>query len=80
MKNDKKFNFITVPAALRELEKIEMIKGPDNEFRLDYAVNCDTDGKLERIWNDGLGYQDQSERAMRRTGLYRRGSFHNCLG
>lgn len=30
-KKDKKFNFMTVPDALRELDKIEMIKGVDNE-------------------------------------------------
>lgn len=29
---------MTVPAALKELEKIEMLKGADNEYRLDYAV------------------------------------------
>ena len=40
MKNDKKFNFMTVPAALRELDKIEMIKGLDNEYRLDHAVTA----------------------------------------
>lgn len=37
-KKDKKQNFMTVPAALGELEKIEMIKGLDNEYRLDHAV------------------------------------------
>ena len=40
MKNDKKFNFMTVPAALREPDKIEMIKGLDNEYRLDHAVTA----------------------------------------
>ena len=40
IKNDKKYNFMTVPAALRELEKIEMIKGHDNEYRLDHAVTA----------------------------------------
>lgn len=29
-----------VPAALRELEKIEMIRGADNEYRLDHAVTA----------------------------------------
>lgn len=33
-------NFMTVPAALRELEKIEILKGADNEYRLDYAVTA----------------------------------------
>ena len=37
---DKKPNFMTVPAALRELEKIEILKGADNEYNLDYAVTA----------------------------------------
>ncbi len=36
--NGKKQNYMTVPAALRELEKIEMIRQSDGEYRLDYAV------------------------------------------
>lgn len=31
---------MTVPAAIKELEKIEMLKGADNEYRLDYAVTA----------------------------------------
>ena len=31
---------MTVPAALRELDKIEMVKGLDNEYRLDHAVTA----------------------------------------
>jgi hypothetical protein len=31
---------VKVPAALRELEKIEMIRGADNEYRLDHAVTA----------------------------------------
>lgn len=37
---DKKPNFMTVPAALKELEEIEMLKGADNEYNLDYAVTA----------------------------------------
>ena len=40
LRNDRKLNFMTVPAALRELDKIEMIKGLDNEYRLDHAVTA----------------------------------------
>lgn len=40
LKKEKKINFMTVPAALRELDKIEMIKGADNEYRLDHAVTA----------------------------------------
>lgn len=35
---DKKPNFMTVPAALKKLEKIELLKEADNEYSLDYAV------------------------------------------
>jgi hypothetical protein len=37
-KNEKKENDMTVPAALRELEKIEMIRQTDGNYRLDHAV------------------------------------------
>lgn len=36
----KKENFMTVPAALRELEKIEMIRQADGNYRLDHAVTA----------------------------------------
>jgi hypothetical protein len=39
-KTDQKQNCMTVPAALRELEKIEILKGADNEYSLDYAVTA----------------------------------------
>ena len=35
---DENPNYMTVPAALRELEKIEMIRGHDQIYRLDHAV------------------------------------------
>ena len=34
----KKPNYFTVPAAIRELEKIEMIRSADGQYRLDHAV------------------------------------------
>ena len=37
-KIDEKPNYMTVPAAIRELEKIEMIRGHDQIYRLDHAV------------------------------------------
>jgi transposase len=37
---EKKQNYMTVPAALKELGKIEMLKGADNEYNLDYAVTA----------------------------------------
>lgn len=35
---DENPNYMTVPAAIRELEKIEMIRGHDQVYRLDHAV------------------------------------------
>ena len=33
-------NYMAVPAAIRELEKIEMVRLTDNKYRLDHAVNA----------------------------------------
>lgn len=33
-------NFMNVPAAIRELEKIEMIRQPDGVYRLDHAITA----------------------------------------
>ena len=38
--SDKKYNYMNVPAAIRELEKIEMVRQPDREYRLAYAVTA----------------------------------------
>ena len=35
---DENPNYMTVPAAIRELEKIEMLRGADRVYRLDHAV------------------------------------------
>lgn len=39
-KLDKKPNFMTVPAALSELEKIEMIRMTDGRYRMDHSVTA----------------------------------------
>lgn len=36
----KKPNYMTVPAALRELEKIELIKQPGGHYKLDHAITA----------------------------------------
>lgn len=38
IKLDSRPNYMTVPAAIRELEKIEMVRLTDNKYRLDHAV------------------------------------------
>lgn len=40
LKDERKYNYMTVPAAIRELEKIEMIRRTDNIYRLDHAVTA----------------------------------------
>lgn len=39
-KLEKKPNYMTVPAVLRELEKIEMVRMTDSKYRMDYAVTA----------------------------------------
>ena len=40
MQKSGKKNYMTVPAALKELEKIEMVRQLDNVYRLDHAVTA----------------------------------------
>ncbi|WP_314032425.1 hypothetical protein [Mogibacterium timidum] len=35
---DERPNYMTVPAAIRELEKMEMIRQMGNRYRMDHAV------------------------------------------
>ena len=37
---DSRPNYMNVPAAIKELEKIEMVRGCDNVYRLDHAVTA----------------------------------------
>lgn len=39
-KLEKKPNYMTVPAALRELKKIEMVRMTDGKYRMDHAVTA----------------------------------------
>ena len=40
IENEHNENFMTVPAAIKELEKIEMIRQLDGKYRLDHAVTA----------------------------------------
>ena len=40
LENDVKRNYLDVPAAIRELEKIEMIRYSDRVYRLSHAVTA----------------------------------------
>ena len=39
LKMESRPNYMTVPAAIRELEKIEMVKRNDGSYRLDHAIS-----------------------------------------
>ena len=53
LENDKKANYMTVPAAIKELEKIEIIRQLDNKYRLDHAVTANQKAILK-----GFGIKD----------------------
>ena len=57
---DKKPNYMTVPAALKELEKIEMVRLTDNVYHLDHAVTATQKTILEAF---GLDVQNVKYRA-----------------
>ncbi len=40
LKAHQKENYMTVPAAIRELEKIEIVRQTDGEYYRDYAVTA----------------------------------------
>jgi hypothetical protein len=58
----KKPNYMTVPAALKELEKIEMIRHMDNIYRLDHAVTATQKIILKAFGVDENYIQARSER------------------
>lgn len=58
----KKPNYMTVPAALKELEKIEMIRHMDNIYRLDHAVTATQKTILKAFGVDENYIQARSER------------------
>jgi len=59
IKNDKKANYMTVPAAIKELEKIEMIRQLDNKYRLDHAVTANQKTILKAFGVQGVPYIKQ---------------------
>ena len=52
-KNGKKENYLTVPAAIRELEKIELIQQLYHRYRLNYAITA-TQKEISREKNPEL--------------------------
>ena len=59
---DENPNYMTVPAALRELEKIEMIRGRDRIYRLDHAVTRTQKTILNAFGMDAAYVKKRAER------------------
>ena len=59
--NDNRANYMTVPAAIKELEKIEIIRQLDNRYRLDHAVTANQKAILKAFGVKGASYiKDQT--------------------
>lgn len=58
--NKKKDNYITVPAAIKELEKIEMIRLSDGNYRLEHAVTSTQKEILKAFNLTGRNVQEQA--------------------
>ena len=52
--SEKKSNYMTVPAAIKELEKIEMLKLLDHKYRLDHAVTATQKAILKAFGMDAI--------------------------
>ena len=58
-KLDKKPNYMTVPAAIRELEKIELVRQTDGKYRMDHAVTVTQKTILKAFDMDADQIQDK---------------------
>lgn len=59
---DSKANYMTVPAAIKELEKLELIKSPDGDYRLNYAVTATQKAILKAFDLDVGNIKEQAKR------------------
>lgn len=56
----KKPNYLTVPAAIRELEKIELVRQTDGKYRMDHAVTVTQKIILKAFDMDADQIQDKA--------------------
>jgi transposase len=66
---EKKSNYMTVPATLKELEKIEMIRQLDNVYRLDHAVTATQKAILKAFGLDAAYVKDRAKRISEQLGM-----------
>jgi hypothetical protein len=62
LEDSSKANYMTVPAALKELEKIEMIRQPGGVYRLDHAVTRTQKVILKAFGMDAYSIQNEALR------------------
>ena len=62
LRMETKSNYMTVPAALKELEKIEMVRRNNGKYHLDHAVS-----RKQRILLSAFGMDDQDIRRLAAT-------------
>ncbi len=65
LEDDKKANYMNVPAAIRELEKIEMIRQADGDYRLDHAVTATQKTILRAFHMDAAYIKREAEKIRR---------------
>ncbi len=54
-------NYMTVPAAIRELEKIEIVRGLDGRYRMDHAVTATQKDILRAFRMDAKAVKAQAD-------------------
>ena len=62
LEDDKKANYMNVPAAIKELEKIEMIRQADGCYKLDHAVTATQKTILKAFHMDGAYIKREAEK------------------
>lgn len=62
LEDDSKANYMNVPAAIKELEKIEIIRQTDGEYRLDHAVTATQKTILKAFKMDAAYVQKEAGR------------------
>lgn len=60
LEDDSKANYMNVPAAIKELEKIEMIRQTSGEYRLDHAVTATQKAILKAFKMDAAYIQKET--------------------
>ena len=69
---EKHPNYMTVPAAIRELEKIEMVRGLDGRYRMDHAVTATQKDLLRAFHLDAAAVKKQADELSEMLNKYDR--------